>query len=422
VTIRARPGTVYCGALVTLAVEPPPGRGLETRWAASTGLLLWDDLAEVAWRAPPAPGTAVVTVTISRSRPRTSDPAASAASPSEGEPLDITQSLRLEVSAPSTAGMVWIPPGSFLRGDVLGTANTEELKTVQNASDEPCHLVHVDGFWIDRYPVTNRRYAEFLEAAVREGLAEPTEVAVFGEFEGSRVPYYYFRSYVELIPDYHATRNARTPAFFHVLRWEDGRFRVQPGAEDRPVVDVSWFGAAAFARFHGKELPTEAEWEKAARGADRRRFPWGNNLPTVYHGNLDHRLGREPAPVGRFSPLADSPYGVADMLSSAFEWTSDWFNIEHYADIRAGVPIRNPTGPFWGKAHTIRGSPSALSYRAGSVDPIEPVSTRYDWRFEFLLGDMFANGETTFRTAVRAFPPPSRASEGGGGTPSSRSE
>jgi formylglycine-generating enzyme required for sulfatase activity len=305
----------------------------------------------------------------------------------------------VDVREPSTEGMVWIPAGEFLRGDVQGTHDTAEIKTIQNRSDEPYHRVYLDGYWIDRLPVTHREFAEFLTDAVGQGLARVDDIAVMGEFDGSRVPLYYFQSYENLIADFYATRNARLPTFLHAITWNGERFCIRSGQENQPAVDVTWFGAAAFARHRGKRLPTEAQWEKAARGADGRRFPWGNNLPTAYHANVGGHLGKEPPPAGSFSPTGDSPHGVADMLSDAFEWTGDWFNPDYYADHRAEVALRNPRGPFWGKSHAIRGFPTAL-YSGGSPDHVEPVSSRYDWRFEFLLGDSFANSQTTFRTVL----------------------
>ncbi|MBI4605112.1 MAG: SUMF1/EgtB/PvdO family nonheme iron enzyme [Planctomycetes bacterium] len=298
--------------------------------------------------------------------------------------------------------MVWIPPGTFLRGDASGTADRSEVKTIQNESDEPCHEVHVDGYWIDRHLVTNHEYLEFLEAAREQGLARVEDVAVMGELEGSWVPFYYFRSFEALLPHHRRLHNARRPEFLHVLSWNGKELRIAPGKEEYPVVDVSWFGAAAYARFHGKELPTEAQWEKAARGPkDRRRFPWGDHVPGPYHAGMNSYRTRELSPVGRYSPLGDSPYGVADMLSGCFEWTNDWFHPFIYADYQAAdAPLRNPAGPFWGRAHAIRGQPGGADYPGSSLLREEPVSFRYSWDFEFFLGDTFANRSTGFRTVV----------------------
>ena len=166
-------------------------------------------------------------------------------------------------------------------------------------------------------------------------------------------------------------------------------------------MDVSWFGAAAYARFHGKSLPSEAQWAKAARGGDTRRYPWGDHLPTALHANVNHYRGRAPTPVGSFSPEGDSPYGVGDLVAGLFEWTEDWFNATYYADHRADTPLRDPTGPFWGKAHSIRSFPSAVLQSGSAIGDAGPVNSRYHWGFEFFVRDIFANRSTTFRTVIR---------------------
>jgi formylglycine-generating enzyme required for sulfatase activity len=295
-----------------------------------------------------------------------------------------------------------IPAGPFVQGDVLGTENLAQIKTFQNSSDEPYREVILDDYWIDRFPVTHGQFRDFLQEGLKQKMVRVEGLGVWGEFEGSWVPFYYFRSYEELIRDRLSLVNARRPTFLHWISWDPDqrRFEVKPGKEKTPVVDVSWFGASAYARFHGKQLPTEAQWEKAARGTDRRIYPWGDNAPTAYHANLNYSRGYAPLPVGSFSPHADSPYGVSDMVSGLFEWTGDWFNADYYRDNEAPTPHRNPTGTFWGRAHTIRSLPYALFHPGNTVERDEAVSFRYHWRFEFFVGDIFANSETTFRTVI----------------------
>ena len=380
VAIRVVPERVHSGVKVRLelaGVKPSV-----VRWETDGGILHWDDTKRVDWRAPTRGGEVLVRVVF------------------KADDREQTLQRRIPVHEPSTDGMVWIPKGSFIRGDLRGTNDLKEIKTDQNRNDEPFHTVYLDGYWIDRHPVTNRQYAEFLREGLRQGMLEITPIAVMGEVDGGKVPLYYFKSYEDLIEDFYATRNARVPFFFHEISWDGSTFTVQESVEEHPVVDVSWFGAEAYARFYGKRLPTEAQWERAARGNDGRTYPWGNNLPTVYHGNLNEAYGSAHTPIGRYSPLGDSPHGVADVLSSCFEWTNDWFNIDYYADYSGTEPLRNPEGPFWGLSHTIRGAPGGLRYRYRSIDPIEPLSQRYSWRFEFLLGDSFANGNTSFRTVI----------------------
>lgn len=401
--LEVRPRVVYRGVAVRVrarlrpvepprapaspAAESPAGpealpEGAKVRWESEGGLLLSDDLPEIDWRAPPREGPARLRVEVDL----------------PGRTLK--GRLEVVVRAPSTEDMAWIPPGVFLRGDIHGTRNQKEIKTTQNASDEPFQKVYLDGYWIDRHLVTNEQYGNFLEEAVEQGLARVEDVAVMGEFEGSWVPFYYFKSYVNLIADYYSTIKAKAPQFSFEISHDAGGFHVKPGRERCPAADVTWYGAEAYQRFHGKRLPSEAEWEKAARGVDGARFPWGDGVPNAYRVNLNSALGHELLPVGHFSPQGDSPYGVADMVSEAFEWTGDWFNAYYYGDSYSEAPLSNPGGTFWGRSHSIRGFPGILQFPKASVEEDEPVSFRYSWRFEFLMGDTFGNAQTVFRGVV----------------------
>lgn len=169
----------------------------------------------------------------------------------------------------------------------------------------PQREIFVDAFYIDRFEVTTGRYAKFLAAT---GSARPPE------------------------------------------KWEAIDLAA---AAELPVVGVDWNDAAAYCAWAGRRLPTEAEWEKAARGADRRMYPWGNESPSLlranyvntsseaYDGGL-HKVGSHPA--GR------SPYGTHDMAGNANEWVADW-----YAEGFRSGDMRNPKGPESGKARVIRG-------------------------------------------------------------------
>ncbi len=394
------PAIVYTDTVVELRVEaePPLPAAARVQWHAEAGVLLFDDLAQTSWKAPRAEESCVVRVAVTvgvDERQRSGGIGGS------GERI-LHAARSVHVRPPSTEGMIWIAAGSFTRGDVQGTRDAKEITTIQNSSDEPFHQVELRGYWIDRYPVTNAAYVRYLEAALAHGMVRVTPRSVVGRFEGEWVPFDYFDSYEELVWEYLDTVNARAPEFLHLISWDADRgcFSIEDGHERAPVVDVSWFGAAAYARFHGRRLPTEAQWEKAARGADTRRFPWGDHLPTAYHVNVNHYRGDAPLPVGTFSPEGDSPYGVGDMVAGLFEWTADWFNATYYEDHRAGAPLREPTGPFWGKAHSIRSFPSAILQAGGVLDDAGPVSSRYHWGFEFFVRDIFANRTTTFRTVV----------------------
>ena len=152
----------------------------------------------------------------------------------------------------------------------------------------PQHMVKLDAFWISKYQITNAQYAMFLNAMGNQEEGGVTWLKADGY--GVRI---------------------------HKL---GGGWRADSGYADHPVVEVSWYGARAYAEWIGACLPTEAEWEKAARGTDGRIYPWGNELPTDDLCNFGDR-DRGTTPVGTYSPQGDSPYGCADMAGNVWEWT-----------------------------------------------------------------------------------------------------
>jgi formylglycine-generating enzyme required for sulfatase activity len=158
--------------------------------------------------------------------------------------------------------------------------------------EKPERSVHLAAFWIDVYPVTNARFGLFLAAGGYEEAAywSPAGWAWKGR------------------------RRVRQPRMWGEAGWD--------GA-DQPVAGVSWYEADAYARWAGRRLPTDAEWEKAARGTDGRRYPWGDDWPTADRANFDNLVGRT-TPVGLY--LAGvSPYGCHDMAGNVNNWTSDWY-------------------------------------------------------------------------------------------------
>ena len=133
-----------------------------------------------------------------------------------------------------------------------------------------------------------------------------------------------------------------------------GRYQPRPGLERLPANRVSWYGADAYCRWKGKRLPTEAEWEKAARGDDRRMFPWGNEWPTNERVTFRRKFAEKGfavmEPVDGL-PEGKSPYGAHHMAGNVWEWVADWYDSDYYEE----SPSKNPQGPESGISKTLRG-------------------------------------------------------------------
>jgi len=195
--------------------------------------------------------------------------------------------------------MVTIPAGKFLMGNPEGKGRADEW---------PQRSVYLEAFAIDQVEVTNERYMAFVTTT------------------GHRNP-----------PNPYGT----------------GPLLSANGIEQLPVVQTTWYDAKAYCAWAKKRLPTEAEWEKAARGTDGRLFPWGNEPATSKRANFDREWEDERTlyPVGSL-PDGDSPYGVKDMAGNAREWVSDWYDPDYYKH----APDESPLGPDKrGVVRSIRG-------------------------------------------------------------------
>ena len=250
---------------------------------------------------------------------------------------------------------VYVPAGEFLMGSLDSDKDAEP-------DEKPQHKVTLDGFWIDRTEVTNAQFAAFVEATGYETDAQKTRTGGILNLSAKKW---------EVIPNVD-WRHPRGPA------------SSLDGLEQHPVVEVSWNDASAYCQWAGRRLPTEAEWEKAARGTDGAQYPWGNgnaagNLLNVADRNLvvpwaDKGINdayQFTAPAGSY-PDGASPYGVLDMAGNAYEWVADWYAATYYA----GSPARNPTGPAQGHYRALRGGGWDFilkGARAANRDWNEPV-------------------------------------------------
>ncbi len=245
---------------------------------------------------------------------------------------------------PAPQGMVWVPGGTFWMG------NNEYPDSV------PEHLVEVDGFWMDEHEVTNAEFAKFVEATGYRTVAElPLDPKDFPTVPPEQLGGIKPSSVVFTPPP------GPVPLDDHLQWWQmiegaDWRHPTGPdssieGLEDHPVVHIAWRDAKAYADWAGKRLPTEAEWEFAARGGlDRAEYCWGNSLRPGAQWQANIWQGRFPsqnteddgfhhtAPVGKF---AANGYGLHDMSGNVWEWCADWYQPNYYDK----SPKKNPPGP-----------------------------------------------------------------------------
>lgn len=232
----------------------------------------------------------------------------------------------LPPGSPAGDGMIAVPAGPFVMGtdDAPGAYDNER----------PAHIVELGAFEIDRFPVSNRDYAAFLD----EGGYENESV---WSPEG-----WVWRTAAGIGSPKHWRRDAGR-------QWRTSRFGAdEPLDPERPAVHVSWYEADAYARWAGKRLPTEAEWEKAASwdpGAEAKRlFPWGAEPATHGRANLD-QLAFAAAPVGAY-PAGASAYGVEQLLGDVWEWTASEF--QPYPGF-ASFPYREYSEIFFGNEYRV---------------------------------------------------------------------
>lgn len=193
--------------------------------------------------------------------------------------------------------MVYVPKGKFIMGSPDNVSYSDE---------HPQHTVYLDGFWFDKTEVTNSMYA----LCVQAGKCQPP----------------------------HETSSFTRGSYY-------GNFQY----DDYPVIFVDWNQANTYCSWVGGRLPTEAEWEKAARGIDGSTYPWGNTDPTCSVANFQGCVG-DTSSAGSY-PSGVSPYGALDMAGNVWEWVADWYSDSYYSSSTSC----NPTGPSSGTDRVLRG-------------------------------------------------------------------
>jgi len=262
-------------------------------------------------------------------------------------------------SGPPPQGMVWIPGGEFSMGAADPMGSDRNAVGMQATDDSrPIHRVYVDGFWMDATEVTNAQFAAFVNATGYVTVAEKTPRAE--DFPGAPPENLVAGSVVFSPPD-HAVALDNHYVWWAYVKHADWRHPLGPqssiaGQEKFPVVHVAYEDALAYATWAGKRLPTEAEWEFAARGGlSGQIYPWGNEfrpngtwMANSHQGHFPDRDAGEDTFAG-LAPVSSFPangYGLFDVAGNVWEWVSDWYRPDYYSELAAAGGIaRNPQGP-----------------------------------------------------------------------------
>ena len=287
-------------------------------------------------------------------------------------------------SASTPPNMVWVPGGEFSMG-------AEDPRGIDHGGPDgmydarPIHRVYVDGFWMDKTEVTNAEFAEFVKATGYRTVAERTPSA---EDFPNAPPENLVPGSVVFSPTsgpVPLNNHYQWFAYIKGASWkhpENADTSIQ-GKENYPVVHIAYEDAEAYAKWAGKRLPTEAEWEFAARGGlSGNVYAWGNEfrpknkwMANSYQGEFPVKEKSEDgfegiAPVAKYQP---NGYGLYDMAGNVWEWCSDWYHPEYYSMLAsAGAVARNPKGP------------------ASSLDPAEPSEKKRVHRGgSFLCSDQY---------------------------------
>jgi formylglycine-generating enzyme len=289
---------------------------------------------------------------------------------------------------PSPGGMVWIPGGQFSMG-AQDPPDMDEVGMKATVDSRPIHRVYVDGFYIDKTDVTNGEFARFVKATGYITVAERTPRAE--DFPGAPPENLVAGSVVFSPPDHAVPLNNHFQwwNYIHGANWRHP-LGSESGIKDKenyPVVHVAYQDAVAYAKWAGKRLPTEAEWEFAARGGlAGKPFVWGDEFRP--HGKWMANTHQGQFPVhdtsedghGGIAAVAQFPangYGLYDMAGNVWQWTSDWYRPDYYQQLAAANRVaRNPRGPETSYDPSEPNQPKKV-HRGGSFLCTDQYCSRY---------------------------------------------
>jgi formylglycine-generating enzyme required for sulfatase activity len=333
---------------------------------------------------------AVLAVRTSKSREAAPAPASTADSRPTSSATAFAPTVANAVSAPGPApkGMVWIPGGEFSMGSHVESEAFCALPGVTRDA-LPVHRVYVDAFWMDATELTNEEFEKFVKATGYVTIAERTPTAA--EFPGAPPE--------NLVAGSTVFTPTASPVplhdHFQWWRYQKGASWRRPegpgstirGRERFPVVQIAYDDAEAYAKWAGKRLPTEAEWEFAARGGlTGKLYAWGDDLrqngaavANTYQGTFPVKDTGEDgfAGIAAVASFAPNGYGLYDVAGNVWEWVSDWYRPDYYAELAAaGAVSRNPRGP---ESSTDPSEPGVKKrvHRGGSFLCTDQYCTRY---------------------------------------------
>lgn len=233
--------------------------------------------------------------------------------------------------------MILIPEGTFLMGSTKEDIEKlleqdKSIETYRLNNEIPQREIFLSAYYIDKYPVTNAQFSQFIEA------------------NGYKKKLYWSEAGWQYVLDFNPSGSNDIDAILQ-------------GDKDCPAVNISWYEAEAFANWAGKRLPTEAEWEKAARGADGRIYPWGNDFDKTRLNCAEAKIEKS-TPVTQY-PQGQSVYGCFDMAGNVWEWIKDWYDSQYYHN----APDKNPQGPDVPEEKPYSGRPEEVGVSIYELKP-----------------------------------------------------